>query len=69
MAKTDGYTIEGTCKDIGSGLSDNRQGFKKLIRDCYKNNDNITRLYITFRDRLTRFGTKNFGGNFLSSWN
>ena len=54
----DSYEISGIYKDIGSGLNDNRRGLKRLLRDCYKSKGLITRVYITFRDRLARFGTK-----------
>lgn len=40
--------------DIGSGLNDNRKGLKKLIRKIL--NHEIHRVFITYQDRLTRFG-------------
>ena len=40
--------------DVGSGLNDNRKQLLKLIREI--KNDNIARIFITYKDRLTRFG-------------
>ena len=41
-------------KDIGSGLNDNRKGLLKLISMIQK--DLVNRIFITYKDRLTRFG-------------
>lgn len=41
-------------KDVGSGLNEKREGIQKLIK-LVKNNQ-INELYITHKDRLTRFG-------------
>ena len=41
-------------KDVGSGLSDNRKELLSLISDIQ--NNKINRLFITYKDRLTRFG-------------
>ena len=41
-------------KDVGSGLNDNRKELIKLINDVQQNK--INRLFITYKDRLTRFG-------------
>lgn len=41
-------------KDIGSGLNDSRKGLLKLISMIQK--DLINRIFITYKDRLTRFG-------------
>ena len=43
-----------TYKDIGSGLNDNRKDLLKLLQDIQSNK--INRLFITYKDRLTRFG-------------
>ena len=45
-----------TYTDKGSGLNENRKGLQKLINDAqhYK----ISTIYITDKDRLTRFGYK-----------
>ena len=41
-------------KDIGSGLNDNRKNLKSLL-DLIQNNK-VDRLFINYKDRLTRFG-------------
>jgi len=44
--------------EIGSGLNDQRQALSKLIIDV--SNDEIGKIYISFKDRLTRFGYNYF---------
>lgn len=46
-----GWQIDKIYKDIGSGLNDNRQQLNQLL-----NNPKITRVVISDKDRLTRFG-------------
>ena len=46
-----GWQIDKIYKDIGSGLNDNRQQLNQLL-----NNNKITRVVISDKDRLTRFG-------------
>jgi predicted site-specific integrase-resolvase len=41
-------------KEVGSGLNDNRLSLKKLIRRIM--NNEIGRVFINYKDRLTRFG-------------
>ena len=41
-------------KDIGSGLNENRKGFQKLL-DLVLNNE-VSKVIVTHKDRLTRFG-------------
>lgn len=43
-------------KDSGSGLNENRPGLQKLLKDAGKQKFN--KLYITYEDRLARFGVK-----------
>jgi len=45
-------------KDIGSGLNDNRSGFKSLIRRISRGD--VTRIVIEYKDRVTRFGFGTF---------
>lgn len=45
---------EKTFTDTASGLNDKRKGLNQLIQYCKKNNNNT--IYITNKDRLTRFG-------------
>lgn len=40
--------------DVGSGLNDNRKGLIKLLKDVESNE--ISRIFIAYKDRLTRFG-------------
>jgi len=56
-AEEDQYKVIGIFKDVGSGLNDKRTGLRRMIKECLKN-ATITRVYITFRDRLARFGTR-----------
>lgn len=41
-------------KEVGSGLNDNRKQLMKIIDMVL--NDEVSNIYITYRDRLTRFG-------------
>lgn len=41
-------------EDVGSGLNDNQKGLSKLIQMVM--DDKINRIFINYKDRLTRFG-------------
>lgn len=41
-------------KEVGSGLNDKRKKIQELIR-MVENNE-VNRVFVTYRDRLTRFG-------------
>ena len=41
-------------KEVGSGLNDNRPKLQQLIRMVM--NDEVKRVFVTYKDRLTRFG-------------
>lgn len=43
-----------TFTDIASGLNDNRKGLNQLLKKVQSNE--INRIFITYKDRLTRFG-------------
>lgn len=43
-----------TYTDIASGLNDNRKGLNQLLQAVQENK--INRIFITYKDRLTRFG-------------
>lgn len=45
-------------KEIGSGLNDNRKEFKKIIKRI--SDENVKRVVIEYKDRLTRFGFNTF---------
>jgi len=57
QAQTDGFTPK-IYTDIGSGLNDKRPRFLRLLMDAV--NRRFDRLYITYRDRLARFGTHSY---------
>ena len=41
-------------KEVGSGLNDKRKNLNKLIQMVM--NDEVNRVFVTYKDRLTRFG-------------
>lgn len=43
-----------TITDVASGLNDNRKGLNKLIK--WVQEDKVDRIFISYKDRLTRFG-------------
>ena len=60
---SNGWVIDKTYKEIASGLNDNRKQLNALLE-----NTNITRVVISHKDRLTRFGF-NYIKKFLESRN
>lgn len=54
-AKEKGWEIE-ILKDIGSGLKEDRRNFQKLLNMVM--NREVSKVIITYPDRLTRFGFK-----------
>lgn len=53
-AISNGYKIEKIFKDIASGMNENRTEFNLLLRDIFSGN--IDTVFISYKDRLTRFG-------------
>lgn len=53
-AISNGYKIEKIFKDIASGMNENRIEFNLLLRDVF--NGNVDTVFISYKDRLTRFG-------------
>ena len=51
---TNGIKISKVYQDIASGMNENRKGFNILINDVISGK--IKNIYISFKDRLTRFG-------------
>ena len=51
-----GYSVARILTDVSSGLNENRKGLKQLF--TLVESGEITRVVITYRDRLTRFGFK-----------
>jgi len=54
-AKERGWNIE-ILKDIGSGLNEDRKNFQKLLKMVM--NKEVSKVIVTYPDRLTRFGFK-----------
>jgi putative resolvase len=55
-AKGKGYQDIGVLEDVASGLNENRKGLAKLFELVTQKQ--IEAVFITYRDRLTRFGFK-----------
>lgn len=53
-AISNGYKIEKIFKDIASGMNENRTEFNLLLRDVFSGN--VDTVFISYKDRLTRFG-------------
>ena len=51
-----GYQVAKIITDISSGLNENRRGLKQLFK--LVESGEVTKVIITYRDRLTRFGFK-----------
>jgi len=51
-----GYQVAKILTDISSGLNENRKGLKQLFK--LVESGEVTKVVITYRDRLTRFGFK-----------
>lgn len=49
-----GIEISRIYSDIASGMNENRKDFNIMVDDIL--NGNVDKVYITFKDRLTRFG-------------
>ena len=49
-----GIAVDEIYSDIASGLNENRTGFNNLLESVFKRE--IDTVYITFKDRLSRFG-------------
>ena len=49
-----GYKIDKVYSDIASGLNENRTGLNSLIKDVKEGK--INKVFIAFKDRLSRFG-------------
>ena len=63
QAQADGF-IPKIYTDIGSGLNDKRPRFLRLLIDAI--HKRFDRIYITYRDRLARFGTHSYEEIFRS---
>jgi putative transposase orfA len=55
---SNGIKCDKIYKDIASGMNEERKEFNLLLHDIFQGN--IKNVYISFKDRLTRFGFKYF---------
>ena len=53
-----GHTIDEVYLEIASGMNEDREQFNKMIKSVL--NHEVGNVFITFKDRLTRFGFKYF---------
>lgn len=53
-AVSNGYKVEYVFKDIASGINENRKGLNDLLNLVF--NNQISKIIISHKDRLTRFG-------------
>ena len=49
-----GISVDDVYSDVASGLNENRTGFNSLLEQVFKKE--IDTVYITYKDRLSRFG-------------
>lgn len=55
-ARINGIKIDNFYSEIASGMNEDRKFFNKIIEDVCQNK--VSKIYITYKDRLTRFGFK-----------
>jgi predicted site-specific integrase-resolvase len=55
---SNGIKIDNIYQDIASGMNENRKSFNLLLETIFKRE--IKTIYITFKDRLSRFGFNYF---------
>lgn len=53
-----GIIVDNKYSEIASGMNENRNEFNKLLQDVI--NEKIAKVFITYKDRLTRFGFSYF---------
>ena len=53
-AISNGIKIDKVYKDIASGMNENRKEFNLMLREIFAGN--IDKVFISYKDRLTRFG-------------
>ena len=64
-AISNGVKIDKVYKDIASGMNENRKEFNLMLREIFAGN--VDKLFISYKDRLTRFGFDYFK-NILSEF-
>lgn len=57
-ASKNGIKIDEYYKEIASGMNENRKEFNKIIEQVIENK--ISKIYVTYKDRFTRFGFSYF---------
>lgn len=57
-ASKNGIKIDEYYKEIASGMNENRKEFNKIIEQVIENK--INKIYVTYKDRFTRFGFSYF---------
>ena len=55
---SNGTVVDGIYSDIASGMNENRKDFNRLMESVFRGE--IEKIYITFKDRLSRFGFNYF---------
>lgn len=62
---SNGIKVDEIYSEIASGLNEDRKELNRLIRDIQS--DKISKVYISFKDRLTRFGFNYFKNVFSNN--
>lgn len=62
---SNGIKVDEIYSEIASGLNEDRKELNRLIRDIQSNK--ISKVYISFKDRLTRFGFNYFKNIFANN--
>lgn len=57
-ASKNGIKIDDYYKEVASGMNENRKEFNKIIEQVIENK--INKIYVTYKDRFTRFGFSYF---------
>ena len=63
---SNGIKVDEIYSEIASGLNEDRKELNRLIRDIQS--DKISKVYISFKDRLTRFGFNYFKNVFSNNY-
>ena len=61
-AISNGVKIDKVYKDIASGMNENRKEFNLMLREIFAGN--VDKVFISYKDRLTRFGFDYFNNIF-----
>ena len=58
FCNANGYSVDSIYTDIASGMNEDREQFNEMLKAVL--NHEIANVFVTFKDRLTRFGFKYF---------